>query len=453
MKGSSAISAPLLPPCLRFSILAGITALSLLGPGTCPAAELSDLTDEDRACLKCHDKPDIAKTLANGQRLSMQVSGKAYVASVHNENSCEDCHDSIDADTHGKKPSPIRSRRELAIGMKDSCNDCHRKKFREYDDSIHAALVRDGSAEAPVCSSCHDPHTVRKATKDAPIAHTPCASCHENVFQAYSKDVHGLERAAKGKAAPICGDCHQTHNVKAASLGAGVKGACMSCHEDTVQSHEKWLPNAKRHFDAISCPACHVPGAKRRVNLRIYDGAEQRQLAEKTGVPHFMRLTRDASQSSAGLDERALWSLLKELNEDEGGGNTRLRGRLEVSTAIEAHQLGEKSTAIRDCHTCHRAGAEAFQSVILTVAGPDGRPLRHGVQKDVLISPTSVRSVSGFYAIGSTRIKLLDYLLVLVVLASLSLPIVHMTVRWLFKRAIEKREAERAAAAKSSGKE
>jgi hypothetical protein len=87
--------------------------------------------------------------------------------------------------------------------------------------------------------------------------------------------------------------------------------------------------------------------------------------------------------------------------------------------------------------------------VILTVAGPDGRPLRHGVQKDVLISPASVRSVSGFYAIGSTRIKLLDYLLVLVVLGSLSVPIVHMTVRRMFKRALEKREAERAAAQKT----
>ena len=67
----------------------------------------------------------------------------------------------------------------------------------------------------------------------------------------------------------------------------------------------------------------------------------------------------------------------------------------------------------------------------------------------MLVSPASVRSVSGFYAIGSTRIKLLDYLLVLVVLGSLAVPIVHMTVRWLFKRAMEKREAEKAAAAKS----
>ncbi len=446
MKGSSAIAATILSRRLRILIASGITALTLLTPSANARADVSDLTEEDRACLKCHDKPGLAKTLANGEKFALHVSGKAYAASVHNENSCEDCHDSIDADTHGKKPGAFKSRHELALAMKDSCQDCHKKKFKEYDDSIHAALIRDGSTKAPLCSSCHNPHTVQADSKDAPMADTPCASCHEDIFNAYSKDVHGLERAAKGKAAPICADCHQAHNVKAASLGEGVRGACVTCHDKVVQSHETWLPNAQRHFAAISCPACHSPGAKRRVNLRLYNGADQRQVSEKTGVPQFVKRTRDADLANVGLDERALWSLLKDLNEGDGGGNTRLRGRLEVSSAVEAHQLGEKSTAVKDCDSCHRAGAEAFQSVILTVAGPDGRPLRHGVQKDVLISPTSVRSVSGFYAIGSTRIKLLDYLLVLVVLGSLSVPIVHMSLRWMFRRAMEKREAEKATA-------
>jgi len=95
---------------------------------------------------------------------------------------------------------------------------------------------------------------------------------------------------------------------------------------------------------------------------------------------------------------------------------------------------------------CHQKGAEPFQSVSLTIASPDGRPIRHGVQKDVLNSLLATQSVRGFYAIGSTRIKLLDYALVLVLLGALSVPIGHMTVRWLFRKVREKQEADKLAA-------
>jgi hypothetical protein len=226
-------------------------------------------------------------------------------------------------------------------------------------------------------------------------------------------------------------------------LGDGVKNACLSCHKNAVDVHKVWLPNTERHFEAISCPACHAPTAQRRVNLRLYDGMGKHQVSEKTGVPQFERLTHAADAKDAGLNERALWSLLKEFNRDGVEGKTILRGRLEVSSGVQAHQLSEKSKAIRDCNTCHQTGAAAFQSVTLTIAGPDGRPLRHDVQKDTLTSLTSMESVRGFYAIGSTRIKLLDSLLVLVLLGSISVPLGHMTIKRLFKSVREKLEAEK----------
>ena len=115
--------------------------------------------------------------------------------------------------------------------------------------------------------------------------------------------------------------------------------------------------------------------------------------------------------------------------------------------ASSARSVDEKSKAIRDCATCHSADASPFQSVTLTIAGPDGRPLRHGVEKGVLSSLTSMDSVRGFYAIGATRIRLLDQLLILVVVGAACVPIAHMTVRWLFRRMRAKVEAERAVAA------
>ena len=434
-------------------ILAGMRAFVLSFASLTARAAEGEMSKESTACLSCHDKQGLAKTLESGEVLSLNISTKAYTESMHKKTDCEDCHSNLDSKTHGKVKSTIKSKREFTLGLRESCRDCHKKKATEYDDSVHAALIKAGNKKAPLCSDCHNPHTVRSTKIVAPIAETPCAKCHEDIFKAYSKDVHGQERIAKGISAPLCAGCHQAHAVKAASMGEGVKDACLACHKEAVNQHKDWLPNTVRHFEAISCPVCHAPDAKRRVNLRLYDSTAKRQVSEKTGVPKFVQRTDAADSKAMGLDERALWSLLKEFNQDGGDGKMLLRGRLEVRSGVEAHQLSEKSKAIKDCNTCHQQGAAAFESVTLTIAGPDGRPLRHGVQNEVLNSLTSMESVRGFYAIGSTRIKLLDYLLVLVFLGALSVPLAHMTVKRLFKGVREKLEAERLAAAQNADKQ
>lgn len=423
----------------------GIVAVILSISGLAAAAEDSDLSKETTECLKCHDKPGQEKKLENGETLSLHVSTKAFVESMHKTTDCEDCHD-IDSDTHGKEKASIASLRAYAISLGGSCRECHKQNFKAYGDGLHAALVKDGDDKAPLCSDCHAVHTLLSVKIAQPITATPCAKCHEDIFKAYAKDVHGLKRVAEGKKAPICANCHKAHENQAASLGSGIKDACVTCHKDAFAKHTEWLPNAALHFEAISCPVCHAPDARRQVNLRLYDGVDKHQILEKTGVPQFERLTKAADANDTGLDERALWSMLSEFSRNEGDEHTVLNGRLEVRSGVEAHQLSDKSKAISDCNICHRKGADAFQSVSLTIAGPDGRPIRHAVKKDVLNSLLATKTVRGFYAIGSTRIKLLDYALILVVLGALSFPVGHITIRWLFRKVREKHEAEMAAA-------
>lgn len=428
--------------CCRASlILAAAAWLTYPVFGTAHAEE-EGLSKETKACLKCHDKEGEEKTLDNKEKLSLHVSTKAFETSEHRKTDCEDCHSDIDAETHGKVKKSIESRRAYSLSMKGSCRECHKKPFKSYEDGLHAALVKTGDEKAPLCSDCHNSHTLRSTKIVAPMAETPCAKCHEDIYKAYAKDVHGLERAAKGKAAPICGTCHKTHDVKAASFGDGIKDSCLGCHKEAGAQHKDWLPNAALHFEAISCPVCHSPDARRRVNLRLYDNAAKKQLSEKVGVPRFEKRAAAADLNKAGLDEKALWSMLTEFNQDSGNKNTVLRGRLEVRSGVEAHQISEKAKAVKDCDTCHRPGAEAFQSVTLTIASPDGRPIRHGVQKDVLTSLAAMESVRGFYAIGSTRIKLLDYALLAVLLAGIGGPLGHMTIKWLFRRVRQNRQAE-----------
>jgi len=432
------------PAALALGLL---LALGLFG-SPARAAE-ADLSKETRACLTCHDKPGESKKLDNGETLSLYISAAKFSHSMHGETDCEDCHSGIEAKTHGKVKTPVASKRQVTLDMRESCRECHKKNFKSYEDSLHAALVKQGPEagrkEAPVCSDCHNPHTQTSTKEVMPLAEVPCAKCHDAIFKAYAQDVHGLERVAKGKSAPICADCHKAHDVKAASLGTTVRDACLSCHDNAVAQHKEWLPNTLRHFEAISCPVCHNPDAKRRVNLRLFDQDSGLQMREKVGVPQFERLTLQADANNLGLDERALWSLLNEFSKGDKPGNTVLRGRLEVMSGVEAHQISEKTRAIKDCDTCHRAGAPAFQSVSLTIAGPDGQPLRHMVQKDVLTSLLATQSIRGFYAIGSTRIQWLDILLVLVVIGSCCVPLAHMGMNRLFKNFRERQDAQKLA--------
>ncbi len=420
---------------LHTVLLGCVAALVLLLSGMTHAADGKQavLSKEDKACLECHARPDLQKTLANGEKLSLVIAEKGFARSVHASSGCEGCHSEIDLASHGKESKAIASKRAVALELVDTCRDCHRKTVKQYEDSVHSALVRAGSEKAPLCSDCHNPHATRSAKEKTAGGAEPvvCQKCHQEIAKAFVTSIHGRS----GDEALECKDCHQTHSIKAASLGQNMKGQCTSCHKDVAGTHAVWLPNTERHLEAISCPACHSPGTTRRVNLRLYEGGEApQQTAEKVGVPTFVKMTNVADATGSGLDARALWSLLQEFNRNGSSGKTVLRGRLEVQTGVQAHLLGDKSLAVKNCDTCHKEGAASFQAVSVTMAGPDGRPLRHDASKGVLTSIESIGPIGGFYAIGSTRIKLLDTLLLVALGAGILLPLAHLSVKLASER-------------------
>ena len=411
----------------RLALVLVVLAVTSLAAG---AAE-SALSQLDQKCLGCHSAKGLEMKLVNGDKLSLQVDGTEFSKSVHNKLGCAVCHANTSFENHPPVKTKIAGSREYSLEMNKICESCHAPIFKLYEGSIHAALFRDGNTYAPVCTDCHSPHAVMaKATYDT-ASGAPCSKCHGPIFEAYASSVHG-------KATLACSNCHGAHDVSAATKEGQLKNACLGCHQDAQANHQKWLPNAKRHFDAVSCPACHSPTAKRKVDLRLYDNVAQQSVAEKAGVPQFERRARSADAKGAGLDAMALYSLLREFNREGLDNKTTLRGRLEVSTGVEAHQLTRSTEAIRDCAKCHQQGADPFQSVTISIVGPDGRPVRYGAQPEVLNSIISVDSLGGFYAIGGTRIKLLDWLLALAVLGGIGAPLGHMTVRWLFKRYAKK---------------
>src|SRR3990172_1577361 len=378
---------------LALVVLLAVTNLTARAAGNA-------LSELDKQCLSCHSAKELAKKLANGETLTLHVPAQEFAQSVHNMIGCAGCHADVTLNDHPPGKTKAAGTREYTLALTEVCRSCHADKFKLYEGSIHAALLRDGNPIAPVCTDCHRPHAVRSKAARESIADVPCRNCHGSIYDAYAESVHGKARSKPGNtSAPICADCHRAHDVSAAAAGDHVKDACLACHQGALASHQTWLPNAARHFEAVSCPACHAPAAKRKVDLRLYHSVARQRVAEKAGVPQFESRARLADAKGAGLDAMALQSLLRGFNTEGTDNKTTLRGRLEVTTGVEAHQLARSTEAIRDCAKCHQQGADPFQSVTVSIVGPDGRPLRYGAKPEVLNSIISVDSVGGFYAI------------------------------------------------------
>ncbi len=419
---------------LAFAVMFGITLSMLSVIGTDAIAAVSA---GDQKCLNCHSMAGLSKSLGDGDKLSLHVAAEDYSQSVHSMMGCNSCHRDVDPAKHPAMKS-IASAREYALEMSAMCRGCHVAKFEQYEGSIHASLVAGGDESAPVCSSCHDVHAQKPLTAYEPISGVPCKNCHEDIFDAYAGSVHGKARAGNTELdaghiqAPICADCHQAHDVHAVAAGDRIKTACLGCHENALLAHDVWLPNSRLHLDMVACPACHSPMAERAVDLRLYDNQAQELVTESPGNPQFEEKMRAIDVDGDGLDPMELWQVVREANREGKTANVTLRGRLEVPDGVDAHQLTKKMDAVRDCDTCHQSGANPYQRVTISIAADDGRRIRYTASEDTLTSAVSVGAIGGFYTAGGTRIKLLDALLVLAIIAGLAIPVTHMSIRKYF---------------------
>ncbi|MBI4205521.1 MAG: hypothetical protein HY527_10890 [Betaproteobacteria bacterium] len=358
---------------------------------TAYAAE-NALSEADKQCLACHSTEGLEKKLANGDTLSLHVRGEVFANSVHKAIGCAGCHADVDLKTHpGSVKNTAKNAREHSIARVAICRQCHEDAFKQHEQSVHAARVKEGNLIAPVCTGCHGSHSVTPKT-------------------AYE--------------------------------------TCVGCHAAALAAHQKWLPNASVHHEVVSCAACHAPAALRMVDLRLYDRVAKVWLSEKEGQPEFEKLARSADADGKGLDPMELRNLVRQINRNGNGNGAppwkTLRGRIELRTNVEAHRLSGKDAAIRGCDNCHRSGAEPFQNVTVSITGSDGRPIRYDAQKEVLTSALSIESLPEFYAIGGTRSKLLDVLLLLAVLGGAGGTIGHWTLRKLSGRYLKKSESAHA---------
>ena len=419
--------------------------LALLGTGPATAQESAEKSaaNPDAKCVKCHSR-GLKKKLEDGETLSLKVDVDAFSTSVHQVIGCTGCHRDV---AKGKHPSrePIASARAYSLKHNQTCSQCHAAKSRDYQDSIHAQLVEAGSDDAPLCSNCHSAHAIQPQQTYQPSSGEPCSSCHSDIFTAYEGSVHGYAyiqgdwfRGA-GVRAPICSDCHSAHDISAVASVGFLVDTCMSCHDEARAAHEQWLPNAPMHLQSVGCAACHSPDAEGRWNLQFWDQAAGTSIGPGEKYAELREELAGIADSDEYMSSLELWKLIR-LTRNLGGSDSDivLLGRLEVAHGMDAHRLQDSSQATRTCESCHESKSSAFEKVTVSITRPDGRRERFNADSAVLSSVISVDSISGFYAPGGTRIKLLDYLLVLAALGGLAVPVVHITLGKIVRRRSKK---------------
>ena len=171
-----------------------------------PAALMSPL-NQMQNCGSCHDK------MMDGYLSSIHARALLKAGLTESAPSCSDCHGSHDIQRH--TDATARTSHQQSPNM---CGECHVGVLKEWSESSHGALWRDGK-DGPVCSTCHEAHAIKSADSRANLQQMPdqCGSCHEDVSKTFHDSFHGKATSVGHRSAAICSDCHTPHHNLSAS--------------------------------------------------------------------------------------------------------------------------------------------------------------------------------------------------------------------------------------------
>lgn len=204
------------------------------------------------SCIDCHKNPGLSMALGNGDKLSLTVNEADMNQSVHQGKlSCTDCHSRITGVPH--KKVQFSSKREYSIAQYEACKRCHFANYTKTLDSMHYKVMASGNQNAPLCTDCHGYHSVSIPNEPRTKISLSCGKCHTDVYETYSKSVHGAALMNGGSAdVPVCTDCHGAHVIRdtsSASFRNNTPEMCAKCHSDATMMGKYGLsPNVFKTY-------------------------------------------------------------------------------------------------------------------------------------------------------------------------------------------------------------
>lgn len=323
---------------------------------------------ENEECMECHSDKDLTRSASEGMRQSLYVDYGKFKYSIHNINGI-------------------------------ACNDCHGIEVLDPDKD--------------------PPHSTSTAA-------VRCFGCHEEEGAAYKNSVH-YQMSSRGVSIPCfaCHEYHYTSRLEMANVYQRENNFCLKCHEP-AKFHD-WLPQKETHFAHVECVVCHAPDAPRHIDLEFYDLVRERFLdtrekleALATDAEHFVDVL---DQDGNGILDFKEFEDMVLLMRQKGVRGT-FRGELlsEVQPVVHHVNRGE---AKRTCETCHQPTSPFFAEVNITLNHDDGTVLHLPVERRVLES----YYVNHFYALGGTRVRILDKIGILLPIGGVLVVALHLGAR------------------------
>jgi len=327
---------------------------------------------ENSECFGCHSDASLSRSDTDGvshMNEQLFVDEKKFNHSVHHNNGigCVDCHADI---KHLNYQEQVPHKKQLEPV---NCTMCHAEESAAFKNSVHMKIR--GKGITMNCSACHGYHYV-----------TP------------QESLAVMERVNNG-----CAKCHNPY-----------------------QSHD-WLPQKNEHFAFVECVVCHVPEAPRHIHLTFFDLVTNKlytgqEILKILGIAEnaFMPMLDTNKDGIINVDEfENLELMLRQKNV-----HAIFHAELVAEMHPIIHQVN-RGTALRDCTACHSSESPYFNAVTLVLTKDDGSVDHFQVDRAVLES----FSLRHFYALGGTRIKLLDKIGFLLLAGGFSVVLGHLAVR------------------------
>jgi len=213
-------------------------------------------------CGRCHADPRITETyFATADKATARTAVAHFASTVHGNAltraglvvsaTCNDCHRAhmvLPADSSGS--SVNRS------NIPATCGACHDGVTATYDSSAHGTAYRNGTQTstghgAPVCTDCHSSHEIVRADQPQWLLGVvdECGSCHERLVETYFETYHGKVTRLGFNLAATCADCHTPHDMRAASdprSAVSVENrltTCQRCHANASANFARYQPH------------------------------------------------------------------------------------------------------------------------------------------------------------------------------------------------------------------
>jgi len=231
-------------------------------------------------CQSCHQKEgdDWARSIHAPDAVT---NGKAPTCTT-----CHGTHHILGADDPRSPTYPLN--------VASLCGGCHanpsiigtyfgaadqaqaRTAVSSYYKTVHGtAMTKAGLVVSATCSDCHSAHLIlppdsaQSTINRANITGT-CGKCHAGVVETFNQSSHGqaLRTGAKtptGHAAPVCIDCHSSHQIVPASDPVWFRGVvkeCGSCHEKEYDTYFETYHGQVTELGfglTAKCSDCHTP--------------------------------------------------------------------------------------------------------------------------------------------------------------------------------------------------